>query len=64
MRKEKYDVGLEASVTVNLGNFESAKCGVSISINCDDKEDGYKEADEFIEKHLEEFIAQTKKLMK
>lgn len=62
MRTEKYEVKLEGGITLKINTNDYVKCAISVAVPCDNKEDGYKEADEFIEKHLEEFVNQAKDL--
>lgn len=55
-------LGIEASHTVNLGNFESAKIGVSINLPCtkDDIEETYQFGLNWVSGKIEEAISDSK----
>lgn len=55
-------VGMELGATVNMGNYESARVGVSISLPCykEEVEPGYEYAKDFVEKRFKTEVAEAR----
>jgi hypothetical protein len=54
----KVAVAVEASMTLNMGNYNSGKCGVSVSIPCEihELEDIYSFARDWVDGKMEELV--------
>ena len=55
-------IGVNRSETINLGNFESSKIGISIELSCDEKEveTKYDELQKWIRSKMKKEIANLK----
>jgi hypothetical protein len=51
---DKYEVEVNAGFTKQIKAYEPVRCDISIRIRGDDKEELYKEANEFVETKLVE----------